>query len=329
MRQLLSNLMTLFVVGAAIIGICIGLVYRDIHAPGPAQDDTYFIVENGKGLKAIAQDLTEQNLLGDVKLIGSIEAFALLARKNNIVAKTGEYIIPAQASLKAVLDIVGSGNVVQRKITVPEGVTVYQVLENLRREPFLKDDITLDVPEGMLAPETYFFQRNETRDAVLERMMVAQRDQLAKLWAQRKDNLPLKTPEEALTLASIVEKETGIASERAMVAGVFVNRLRKGMRLQSDPTIIYGITGGQRSLGRGIRRSELQGVTPYNTYVIPALPPTPIANPGYDAIAATLDPAETDALYFVADGTGGHVFASSLQEHNANVRKWRAIENAN
>ena len=177
-----------------------------------------------------------------------------------------------------------------------------------------------------MAPNTYFFQRGETRQELLDRMQEAQQAALAELWEGRADDLPLKTPEEALILASIVEKETGLPEERPQVAAVFINRLRKGMRLQSDPTIIYGVTFGKAPLGRGLRRSEIDRKTDWNTYQIDGLPPTPIANPGRDSIAAVLNPPETDFLYFVADGTGGHVFARTLAEHNRNVAQWRRIE---
>src|SRR5690606_18966200 len=182
-------------------------------------------------------------------------------------------------------------------------------------------------PEGSVLPETYQIERGDDRAAVLKRMMDAQEALLAQLWAKRHPGLPFDTPEEAVTLASIVEKETGVAAERPRVAAVFVNRLRRGMRLESDPTIIYGLTRG-RPLGRGIRASELAAATPYNTYLIDGLPPTPIANPGRASLAAVLDPPKTDELFFVADGTGGHVFAKTYEEHLRNVAKWRALEKA-
>jgi UPF0755 protein len=326
MRRLLSSFMTFFVIAGIGITILIGSVYNDTQEPGPTQEPTSFVVDKGQSLKSIAQKLEREGIVRDIKIIGAPEAFSILTRKYDVVAKAGEYAIPAGASLQQVLEIIASGEVIQRKITVPEGISTYQALELVRNEPMLTGEITLEVAEGMLAPETYFFQRNKTRDAVVQRMIDAQSKQLAELWEQRSENLPIKTPEEALILASIVEKETGVPSERPMVAAVFVNRLRKGMRLQSDPTIIYGITKGEKPLGRGIRRSELDGKTPYNTYVIEGLPPTPISNPGFEAIKATLNPADSDVLYFVADGTGGHVFSKSLGEHNANVKNWRIIE---
>jgi UPF0755 protein len=187
--------------------------------------------------------------------------------------------------------------------------------------------VTLAPAEGSLLPETYSYSRGEARDEIITRMQAAHRAALDELWAGRAKDLPFATPEEAVILASIVEKETGLADERPRVAAVFVNRLRRGMRLQSDPTVIYGVSGGE-PLGRGLRASELRGETPYNTYVIRGLPPTPIANPGKAALAAVLNPPQTDELYFVADGTGGHAFAKTLAEHSRNVARWRQIERA-
>jgi UPF0755 protein len=219
------------------------------------------------------------------------------------------------------------GKTVLHKLTVPEGLTSFQIVELLRGSEILTGEVG-DIPaEGSLAAETYTLERNQSRNEVLKQMAELQAAELARAWERRVPDLPLATPEEALVLASIVEKETGVAEERARVASVFINRLKRGMKLQSDPTVVYGITGGEGPLGRGLRRSELDRETPYNTYVIDGLPPTPIATPGRDAIMAVVNPEETDFLYFVADGTGGHVFAETLDEHNRNVVKWRAIEN--
>ncbi|RYH11189.1 endolytic transglycosylase MltG [Tropicimonas sp. IMCC6043] len=212
------------------------------------------------------------------------------------------------------------------RVTLAEGVTSWQVVESLKAAPFLAGEIAAVPPEGHLAPDSYETRRGGDRAAILEQMQQRQEAILAELWAARQPDLPLETPEEALTLASIVEKETGVAEERDLVASVFVNRLNQGMRLQTDPTVIYGVTEGRSVLGRGLRQSELRQATPYNTYVIQGLPPGPIANPGRNAIFAALNPATTDYLFFVADGTGGHAFASTLGEHNINVAKWREIE---
>jgi UPF0755 protein len=212
------------------------------------------------------------------------------------------------------------------RVTMAEGVTSWQVVEALKRADFL-EGVTEDLPaEGSLAPDSYEVVKGASRVDLLVEMAARQVVILDKAWAQRAPDLPYKTKEEAMVMASIVEKETGIADERRQVASVFVNRLRKGMKLQTDPTVIYGVTKGEGVLGRGLRQSELRRETPYNTYVIDGLPPGPIANPGREAIEAALDPDTTEYFYFVADGTGGHAFARTLQEHNENVARWRQIE---
>ncbi|HHS88924.1 MAG TPA: endolytic transglycosylase MltG [Rhodobacteraceae bacterium] len=212
------------------------------------------------------------------------------------------------------------------RIAMAEGTTVWQVVQALKEADFLNGEVDAMPPEGMLAPDSYEVVAGAERGELLSRMQEEQARRLAEAWQDRADGLPIATPEEALVLASIIEKETGTPDERAQVASVFVNRLRRGMRLQTDPAVTYGVTNGQGNLGRGLRQSELRKETPYNTYVIEGLPPTPIANPGIDAINAALHPAETEFLFFVADGTGGHAFAKTLSEHNENVAKWRAIE---
>lgn len=215
---------------------------------------------------------------------------------------------------------------VRFRITLAEGVTSWQVVEELKAAEFLTGDIAEVPPEGALLPDSYEVDRESSRADLVAKMQSQQAEVFAKLWEERAENLPYDTPEEALIMASIVEKETGVAEERPRVASVFVNRLRQGMRLQTDPTVIYGITEGKGPLGRGLRQSELRAETPYNTYVIDGLPPTPIANPGREAIMAALNPESTEYLFFVADGTGGHAFAKTLQEHNENVARWREIE---
>ena len=222
-------------------------------------------------------------------------------------------------------DLVAQGGVNYR-VAIPEGLTTWQIVEGLNQADFLSGEV-VDLPaEGILAPDTYDVARGADRGALLARMEAAQSAALAEAWENRAEGLPIETPEEALILASIIEKETGVSSERGLVASVFVNRLRVGMRLQTDPTVIYGVTEGRGVLGRGLRRSELDGYTPWNTYQIDGLPPTPIANPGTASIEAALNPEESDYIFFVADGTGGHAFAVTLAEHNENVARWRAIE---
>ncbi len=212
------------------------------------------------------------------------------------------------------------------RVTVVEGTTVWQVVEALNAAEFLAGEIAEMPPEGMLAPDSYAVQPGEDRGVLVAEMQRRQALVLEDLWAARAPDLPISSPEEALILASIIEKETGVPEERRQVASVFVNRLRVPMRLQTDPTVIYGVTEGRGVLGRGLRQSELRGATPWNTYVIDGLPPTPIANPGRASIAAALDPDDTPYLYFVADGTGGHAFATNLADHNRNVARWREIE---
>ena len=216
------------------------------------------------------------------------------------------------------------------RVSVAPGLTSWDVVEALKTVDFLEGAEDLPVPpEGTLAPDTYDVAQGSDAEELIGRMRTAQERILAEAWASRAPGLPIETPEEALILASVVEKETGVPEERRTVAAVFVNRLNQGMRLQTDPTVIYGITNGQGGpLGRGIRASELRAATPYNTYVIEGLPPTPIANPGAESIRAALDPEETDYVFFVADGSGGHAFAETLAEHNQNVAEWRAIEAA-
>jgi UPF0755 protein len=223
-------------------------------------------------------------------------------------------------------DLVARAQITVYRVAVPEGLTSWQIVQGLNEADFLSGEVA-DIPaEGMLAPDTYEVRRGDDRTELLARMRAAQERILAEAWENRVDGLPLASPEEALTLASIIEKETSVPDERRQVASVFVNRLNRGMRLQTDPTVIYGVTNGRGVLGRGIRQSELRDDNPWNTYVIDGLPPTPIANPGRAAIEAALDPDTTDYIFFVADGTGGHAFSQTLEEHNRNVAIWRQIE---
>jgi UPF0755 protein len=262
--------------------------------------------------------------LQDEKLISNELLFrvGLKLHRAGQTLKAGEFAIPAHASMAQVADILISGKSIQHKLTVAEGLTSEMVWKLVKADPVLVGEPGPVPIEGSLLPDTYLFTRGTTRAELIDRMKKGQVDLLAKLWPQRDQDLPYSTQMQAIILASIVEKETGIARERPQVASVFVNRLRIGMRLQSDPTIIYGITKGY-PLGRRIRQSEIDAVTPYNTYAIPGLPQSPIANPGRDAIAAVLKPAKTDYLYFVADGSGGHVFAATMAEQEKNVAAWR------
>ncbi len=241
--------------------------------------------------------------------------------------KAGEYAIPNRASMAAIAKILIGGKSIQHKLTAPEGLTSDMIWKLVQKDPVLVGDAGPVPEEGTLLPETYLFTRGETRAGLLAKMAAAQQKFLHARWDARAANLPFKTMAEAVTLASIVEKETALPAERPHIAGLFINRLKVGMRLQSDPTIIYGLNKGY-PLGRGIRASEIEGATPYNTYVIAGLPPTPIANPGKDAIAAVLNPQETDDLFFVANGKGGHAFSATISEHARNVAALRAMERA-
>ena len=291
--------------------------------PGPAaKSDAETIVDlrHGASLPEVASTLKRAGVISSSSVFITAVQITGAARE----LRAGEYAIKSHASVRDILADIRNGRTVRHQITIPEGLTSEAVVEKLATEPLLSG-VAPTPAEGSILPETYEFQRGEDRARVLKRMMDAQDRLMALLWQNRQADLPFASPNEAITLASIVEKETGKASERPRVAAVFLNRLRMGMRLQSDPTVIYGISQG-RSLGRGLRVSELAAPTVYNTYQINGLPPTPIANPGRQALAAVLDPPKTDELYFVADGTGGHVFASTLEEHQRNVMKWRQIE---
>ncbi|MEM9014118.1 MAG: endolytic transglycosylase MltG [Pseudomonadota bacterium] len=297
------------------------LAYREATATGPSSTNTIILLQNGSSVTKIAEQLKENNVIRYPELFkGAVRVKGVQSQ-----IKAGEYEIPSGASLLEIIEILVEGKSILHYFTAPEGLTTAQILRLLAADETLVGDVTLTPGEGVLLPETYAFSRNESRDEILARMMRAQKETIDALWDERAMDLPFGTPEEAIILASIVEKETGVAGERARIASVFINRLNRGMRLESDPTIIYGLTQGE-PLGRGLRVSEIRGETPYNTYVIDGLPPTPIANPGRESIAAVLSPAETDELFFVADGTGGHAFAKTLREHQRNVAAWRQIE---
>ena len=284
--------------------------------------DAAFVVPQGSSLASLARKLAAEHD------ISSARRFRILARVfgSRDPIQAGEFLLPKGASGARILDILQHGQPIRRFITIPEGLPSVLVYQRLMAEPLLRGPIPVP-EEGSVLPNTYDFQRGETRIAVLARMQRAMDKAVAELWPKRDPDVVVKTPQEAVTLASIVEKETGKPSERRMVAGLYSNRLKHGMLLQADPTIIYPITAG-KPLGRRIRQSEIQAINGYNTYTMVGLPKGPITNPGRASIEAVLHPAQTDALYMVADGTGGHVFASTLAQHNANVAKWFAIRRA-
>ncbi len=322
LKNVAANILSVLVVAGLIAVVAAQIGKREFQGPGPLSHEVTVVLPKGASLEEAATLLAAKGAIGNATLFRIGARYSGAARR----IRYGEYRIPARASMADILDLFVNGRTVQHEITVPEGLTSWQVVELLKADRFLTGEVREVPPEGTLAPDTWFFERGETREGLLKRMAEAQKKILEDAWAQRIPGLPLKSAEEALILASIVEKETAIAAERPRVASVFLNRLRRGMRLQSDPTVVYGITRGRGSLGRGLKRSELDRPTPWNTYLIDGLPPTPIANPGRESIMAVVHPEDTDFLYFVADGSGGHVFATTLAEHNRNVAKWRALQ---
>lgn len=320
----LNFVMTMAVIAAvAAIGVFF-YVNKAFREPGPLTVNTHVIVPPGSGTSAIAVNLERNGVISDPRIFQYMSKVYLGDR----TLKAGEYEVKAGASMKDVIDLLESGKSILYSITFPEGLTVAQIFRRLADDPVLEGELPKSMPaEGTLSPDTYKFTRGTKREEIIGQMRAQHDKLLEQIWARRDPELPLKSKEELVTLASIVEKETGKADERAHVASVFYNRLSKGMRLQSDPTVLYGLFGGEgRPADRPIYQSDLDRDTPYNTYKIRGLPPGPIANPGRDALEATALPWKTKDFYFVADGTGGHVFAEALDEHNANVKRWRKIQ---
>ena len=307
---------------AAGFGIYIGKQVFD--GAGPSTKDSVFMVNPKTGANAIAGDLEARGLVSDAQIF----RMGIQVYGNQGKLKAGEYAIPAGASMHRIMDILKSGKSILHSLTIPEGLTVAQAFDRVAKNDVLVGEMPAEMPpEGSLAADTQQFTRGATRQEIIDRMKAEQKKLVRSIWEKRAPDLPLKDINEFVTLASIVEKETGVPEERPRVAAVFINRLKHHMRLQSDPTIIYGLFGGEgRPAGRPIFQSDVDKPTPYNTYLIDGLPPTPIANPGRAALEAVANPADTDDLYFVADGTGGHAFASTLAEHNRNVARWRKIE---
>jgi len=294
---------------------------QNFVAPGPSAKGAVVLIKPGEGTAAIAAQLAQAGVIQDADLF----RLGLRLRNEQSQLKAGEYAFAPRASMADVTAILTAGKSIEYKLTAAEGLTSDMIYRLVQANPVLVGDAGPAPAEGSLLPETYLFTRGMTRAGLLALMAEAQTKFVAEHWATRPKGLPLRSPAEAVVLASIVEKETAIPEERRHIAAVFVNRLKSGIKLESDPTIIYGITKGY-PLGRGIRESELTRATPYNTYVIAGLPPGPICNPGKDAIAAVLDPENSPDLYFVANGKGGHVFTASFAEHQKNVAKWRQIE---
>ena len=321
--RFLNNVMSLLFLGVIGLAVLFYFVKSQFDQPGPLGYSTVVVIPKGEGVREIASRLERDGIIGDQRIFVASVVMYFQAQSR---LKAGEYAIKKHASMREVLDTLVEGKAVLHTVSVPEGLTSYQVVERLNSHPELSGKIDLVPSEGSLLPDTYRFARGTDREELVARMQSEQRKFMEKIWPKRATGLPFKTPEEAVNLASIVEREAGKADERPRVAAVFVNRLHKNMKLQSDPTIIYGLSGGKGTLGRPIQKTEIQQMTPYNTYTMKGLPPTPIANPGRAALEAVLRPAKTSDLYFVADGTGGHTFSETYDDHKKGVGEWRIIE---
>src|SRR5712691_1962288 len=320
MRAFFTSFIVLIVLAAASIAGAAWWENNYFVQAGPAPAQTVLVIAPGSGLNRIADALRQAGVVGN----GLLFRVGIMRRGRTAQLKAGEYAFPAHASEAQVMDMLVMRKVHEHRLTIPEGLTSDAAVALIKADPTLTGEVPV-VPEGSLLPETYLFERGTTRSELLARMHKAQETLLAQLWPKRKEGLPLTSQEDALKLASMVEKETAIPSERPRIAAVFVNRLQSGMKLESDPTIIYGLTKGA-PLGHPLRQSELTMPNPYSTYQIAGLPPTPISNPGRGAIEAVFNPPNSQELYFVANGTGGHVFAKTIAEHQKNVAQWRKLE---
>lgn len=328
---LFSGLMTGALILVLVLAGGIAMGRKQFAAEGPLTADKFVIIERGSSSEDIAELLAHEGVVDKSGWLWlalfwrDLQAKFSSSSANNR-AKSGEYLFKRHVTMNEVIEIITSGRSVEHTITIPEGLTSEQIVQRLKENDLLVGEIAQIPVEGTLLPDTYKVNRGTPREALLARMQREHKRVLQEVWNRRAKDLPLKSTRELVTLASIVERETGRADERGRVASVFYNRLEKKMKLQSDPTIIYGLVGGKATLGRGLTRAEIDKATPYNTYVITGLPPGPIANPGRAALEATANPSQTNDLYFVADGTGGHAFAESLEQHNRNVARWRQIE---
>jgi UPF0755 protein len=318
-----NAIITLVLIGMLGVGGIYIYGKQKIEAPGPLREDKVVNIPARAGMTDIADILQREGVIDNNRWAFFGSVFALKARAD---LKPGEYSFQKNASLRDVIGTIVEGKVVQHLVTIPEGLTSEQIVARLSENEIFSGTIREIPREGTLLPETYKFPRGTSREQVVQRMQQAQKRVLAEIWERRTADVPVKTPEQLVTLASIVEKETGRPDERSRVAAVFANRLRQKMKLQSDPTIIYGLVGGKGTLGRPIKRSEITQPSPYNTYVIEGLPPGPIANPGRASLEAAANPARTRDLFFVADGTGGHSFTETYEQHQKNVVRLRTME---
>ena len=308
----------------SVIGGSVFTTYSQFTAEGPLLEQKEVYIPKGKGLKQIARLLKREGVIYSP----AVFILGVRASGNEDKIKAGEYAFPKGASSKMVMLILASGQTYIRKFKVPEGLSSYQIVALMNDAKGLVGDVS-DMPkDGTLLPDTYHYSYGDTKEQMIVRMKNAMNRTLTELWEKRAENLPIKTPKEAVILASVVEKETSLKKERALIASAFVNRLNKGMKLQSDPTVIYALTDGRYDLKRSLTYKDLKVASPYNTYYIKALPKGPISNPGKATIEAVLHPADTNYLYFVADGTGGHAFAPTYEEHQKNVQNWRAVRKA-
>lgn len=315
---------SVFFLGIVFAGASYVWLRTAYHAPSDSPSESIVYIPRGAGTASIAATLKQAGVISNSRVF----RYGVRLFGGEKPLRAGEFRVPAGGSPAAIAAILQSAEPVVHKITIAEGLTSAEVVSLLTAEPALAGEAPLP-SEGTLLPETYHFHRDDTRAALVRRMEDAMQAALDALWDQRQDGLPYTSPREAVIMASIIEKETGVAGERSRVAAVFINRLQRGMRLQSDPTVVYGINNGAGPLGRQLTRQDLDTPTPYNTYQIGGLPPTPIANPGRAALAAALAPASTKDLYFVADGSGGHAFSETLDQHNRNVRAWRKLQRQN
>jgi len=321
-----SAFFTLVMLVAVIGAFALAAGRQRFEAPGPLDSDKIVNIPRGLGLRDIADLLQREGVISPGWMQNAVFIGGVVLRKAQSELKAGEYEFHKQSSVADVLGTLVDGKVILHSVTIPEGLTSEQVVARLMENQTLSGDIKEIPKEGSLLPETYNFSRGTTREQIVQQMQQKQRDMVVRIWERRAGDLPIKSPEQLVVLASIVEKETGKPEERSRVAAVFVNRLKQRMRLQSDPTIIYGLVGGKGTLGRPIMRSEIDQPTPYNTYVIDGMPPGPIANPGRASLEAAANPARTKELYFVADGTGGHAFSESLDQHQKSVVRLRQLE---